>query len=122
MTVNSILQSLPNNYFKDLILIKYLDDKNPANDNGGITPLHRATYYGQLENGKLLFNHLGDEISLDYDGRTPIHLAADEGHLEVCNFMLNHLYPGDNNGLFVCLFISRSSIANYKCILLIYTR
>jgi ankyrin repeat protein len=58
------------------------EDKNPAAKNG-MTPLHWAAKYGQLEMVKLLLENAEDKNPADNEDKTPLLLAEVEGHVEI---------------------------------------
>ena len=57
-------------------------------DKDGITPLHLATYYGDIDIVKALIDK---KVSLelgDSNGRTPLHYAAEKDQLEVAEILI----------------------------------
>ena len=64
--------------------------ENPnAPDKDGITPIHHASYWGQLDVIKFLaLLTETPNAPNNFGGVTPIHIAATEGHLEVIRFLV----------------------------------
>ena len=74
--------------------------ENPnAPDKDGITPIHHASYWGQLDVIKFLALLTETPNAPANFGVTPIHIAATEGHLDVIRFLVpltkNPNVPGD---------------------------
>ena len=63
-------------------IIENIEDKNPAANVNGCTPLHYAAEHGNV------------------NGCTPLHYAAEHGHLDVCKLILQNIQeknpPADN--------------------------
>ena len=70
-------------------------NKNPRNNNNGLTTLHIAAQNGHLNicqfiteritlNHKYVYNNYQEKIN----GNTPLHLAAESGHLDVCQYLI----------------------------------
>lgn len=55
---------------------------------GGVTPLHRAAYTGQVGVVKCLLKHQADVNLPDSDGCTALHKAAEQGHLSVAELLV----------------------------------
>ena len=81
-----------------LILI----NRSPSNVNeNDITPLHTASYSGQVEVYKLIMSNTQDKNPEDSDGWTPLHYAAEDGWFELCKLILLQVddkNPSDNMG------------------------
>jgi ankyrin repeat protein len=50
-----------------------------AKDNRGMTPLHKAAYYGQRQVAKVLIDKGANVNETDTAGQTPLHIAANFG-------------------------------------------
>ena len=74
------------------VIIKTVEEKNPANNINGSTALHEATANGYLEMRQLLIDNMtGDKNPGNFYGYTPLHLAASNGHFEICQLISQHL-------------------------------
>eukprot|EP00794_Sanderia_malayensis_P008983 gene8983-9943_t len=82
-----------------LRLITKRDSNKPGND--GMTPVHWATTYGNLEGLRILMSKGGDPNKPNNEGMTSLHLAASTGQLECLVFLTNfgaNIYAIDDNG------------------------
>jgi ankyrin repeat protein len=68
-------------------------DVNAKNSHGD-TPLHKASYEGNVQVVKELREHGANTEVKDCNGRTPLHLTCYWGHLAVVNELLS---PNDSN-------------------------
>ena len=68
-----------------LLIEEYKADVNLTDINGR-TPLHIASYLGQLEIFKFLCKHVMDKNTLDNNGKTPLDLAFSERKWEIVRF------------------------------------
>jgi len=59
-----------------------------AKDNRGMTPLHKAAYYGQREVAKVLIAKGANVNETDTAGQTPLHIAANFGEKWVPELLL----------------------------------
>jgi len=59
-----------------------------AKDNRGMTPLHKAAYYGQREVAKVLIAKGANVNETDTAGQTPLHIAANFGSKWVPELLL----------------------------------
>lgn len=55
---------------------------------GGLTPLHKAAYRGQLEACQYLVERNANVVKGDSQGRTPLHVAATQGQTGVVQLLL----------------------------------
>ena len=107
----SVFEStLLRNHAKELVIIDDLVienrenilTKNPA-DFRGITPLHLAVEFDQLEVCKFIIKNIKENNSKDFiRGSTPFHYAAEMGHIEICQLMIENVKEEnskDNDGM-----------------------
>ena len=107
----SVFEStLLRNHDKELVIIDDLVienrenilTKNPA-DFRGITPLHLAVEFDQLEVCKFIIKNIKENNSKDFiRGSTPFHYAAEMGHIEICQLMIENVKEEnskDNDGM-----------------------
>jgi ankyrin repeat protein len=59
-----------------------------AKDNRGMTPLHKAAYYGQRQMAEVLIGKGANVNETDTAGRTPLHIAANFGSKWVPELLL----------------------------------
>jgi cytohesin len=59
-----------------------------AKDNRGMTPLHKAAYYGRRQMAKVLIAKGANVNETDTAGQTPLHIAANFGALFVPELLL----------------------------------
>lgn len=102
--------ALLRNHDKDLVIIDDLVienrenilSKNPA-DFQGITPLHLAVKYDQIEVCKFIIENIKENNPKDFiHGSTPFHYAAEMGHIEICQLMIQNVKEEnskDNDGM-----------------------
>lgn len=69
-----------------------------ANING-LTPLHRASLFGNLEIIKELIKYQANINEKDACGWTPLHHATYNGHLEIVEELIKHQVLTDSSGL-----------------------
>jgi len=75
-------------------------DANKASEDG-MTPVHWAASYGNLEALRILMRKGGDPDKPNNDGMTSVHLAASTGQLPCLVFLTNfgaNIYAVDDNG------------------------
>ncbi|XP_076377912.1 uncharacterized protein LOC143259463 [Megalopta genalis] len=75
-----------------------------VDDNSGMTVLHTAAKYGNLEIVKFLINEKGADFNAkDNEGMTILHTAAGYGNLEIVKFLINEkgadFNAKDNEGM-----------------------
>lgn len=64
-------------------------DINQANKQG-ITPLHKATYYGHITTVELLLNNGAHPNLAHIHGDTPLYIASLRGHIHIARLLLIH--------------------------------
>lgn len=72
-------------------LMSRVSNMNPNNIINGITALHLAASYNQLDICKLFIEkevYLGPQMN---SGKTPLHFAAEAGHLQVCELLMENM-------------------------------
>merc|ERR1711974_344774 len=57
------------------LIMENVQDKNPAANNSGRTPLHSAASSGHLEICRFIIDNAQDKNPADNDGETPLHWA-----------------------------------------------
>ena len=82
---------------------KAIDDGANVNCKGnlGFTPLHIASYPGNVELAKMLIRRGADVNSKDNYGLTPLHMASQQGHLELVELLIENganVNDIENNG------------------------
>ena len=78
-----------------------LENKNPANNIGGFTPLHYAAFGGSLEVCEYIMKDLKNKNPKAHNGWTPLHWAAQECHGKILKFITENVEeknPKDNFG------------------------
>lgn len=76
-------------------------DVNQKGTFAGLTPLHRAAYYGLTDLVKLLLAHGADVHATEEVGWTPLHYAAAMSHPEIVELLLTEgadIDAKDNGG------------------------
>ena len=58
--------------------------------DAGSTPLHFASFNGDVEVVRFLVEHGTDATAQDKNGSTPLHFASKNGHVEVMQFLVEH--------------------------------
>jgi ankyrin repeat protein len=79
-----------------------------ANDQNGITALHKAIDKGHAQVVKELLDHGAGIEAKDNHGKTPLHCACWNGHLCVVNELLS---PNESNGVTTNILGKRKSRA-----------
>ena len=72
-----------------------------AKDNNGWTPLHWASYRGNLKMAQLLIEKGADVHAKENKGWTPLHCASSKGHLEIAQLLLEKgadMHAKENKG------------------------
>ena len=82
---------------------KAIDDGANVNCKGnlGFTPLHIASYPGNIELAKMLIMKGADVNGKDNFGLTPLHMASQQGHLELVELLIENganVNDIENNG------------------------
>jgi len=78
--------------YNNLDILRFLHENGAElnqEENGKITPLHKAAQYGHLCVVEYLVNHKADINAKNKDAWTPLHLASDNDHLSVVEFLVN---------------------------------
>jgi len=78
--------------YNNLDILRFLHENGAElnqEDNGKITPLHRAAQYGHHGVVEYLVNQKAEINAKDNDNQTPLHLAAENGHLSVVEYLVN---------------------------------
>jgi len=71
-------------------VVQYLCERGAdqeARDDGDMTPLHYAAYYGHLPMVQYLCEQGADKEARDADGRTALNYATEVGHLPVVKYL-----------------------------------
>ena len=71
------------------LIIIHREDVNVKHGRHG-TPLHAASYKGNLDAARVLLAHGSDVDAINEDGISPLCSAYDGGHLEVMRLLLEH--------------------------------
>ena len=78
--------------FRDLAEHLIAEHPEQVNARGGsqVTPIHAATWVGQVDILSLLIQHGADVNDRGKTGRTPLLVASENARLEAGQFLLNH--------------------------------
>jgi ankyrin repeat protein len=75
---------------KDIAELLLSHGADPNAGEGGNTPLHGATQFGQSAMAEWLLTHGAHHSPLDYEGKTPIERARELGRLDVVHALASY--------------------------------
>ena len=93
------------------MIIGTVQDKNPG-DEDGFTPLHEATWLGNLDVCTLIIENIQDKNPASNDGQTPLQLAAEKGYLDIYKLIIRKTRIQGNTQFYFFAFYVRACVKN----------